>query len=71
MQSKEILILLNGERVKVGSVVDLRSFLINRQEKPELLAIELNGEFIDKSRLSEITLKDGDRLDLIRYMSGG
>ena len=63
-------ILVNGadERCRPGSVASL---VADRGLPPEALVVELNGEVIRQERWSQIQLKDGDRLELLRFVGGG
>lgn len=35
------------------------------------IAIELNEEFVPKAKYTEITLKDGDSLEVVSFVGGG
>ena len=39
--------------------------------KSDRVAVELNREIAPRDRWSEITLKDGDRLEVVHFVGGG
>ena len=40
-------------------------------ENPEMVSVQLNGEFIDKEKLAETYLKESDEIDFLYFMGGG
>lgn len=40
-------------------------------ENPELVSVQLNGEFIAKEKRAVANLKDGDEIDFLYFMGGG
>lgn len=61
---------LNGadEHCRPGSIANL---VADRGLPPEALVIELNGEVIRQERWPQVQLRDGDRLELLRFVGGG
>ena len=47
--------LLTGEKVK----------------SPDMVSVQLNGEFVERSRFPETSVKNGDELDFLYFMGGG
>ena len=39
--------------------------------KPTRIAVELNREIVPRANYSEITLREGDELELINFVGGG
>jgi sulfur carrier protein len=39
--------------------------------KSDRIAVELNREIAPRDRWSQITLKDGDRLEIVHFVGGG
>lgn len=62
---------VNGknEDVKPGSTV--KSFLLEKDINPNIVACELNLEIIRRAELDKKTLKEGDILEIIRMIGGG
>ena len=40
-------------------------------ESPDMVSVQLNGEFIKREDFSSQTLKDGDEVDFLYFMGGG
>ena len=65
-------IFVNGkEKIISDKISSLRGFIgiILKNEKGKI--IELNGKVIKKGEIEGISLKDGDRIELIQFMGGG
>jgi len=65
-------IFLNGkEKILSSNISSLKDFIevILSNEKGKI--IELNGKVIKKVDRDKISLKDGDRIELIQFMGGG
>lgn len=44
---------------------------IAKVENPQMVSVQLNGEFIDRSKFEKTRLKEGDQLDFLYFMGGG
>ncbi|MCK5220816.1 MAG: sulfur carrier protein ThiS [Candidatus Aminicenantes bacterium] len=65
-------IFVNGkEKMISDKISSLKGFvkIILKNEKGKI--IELNGKVIKKGEIEGISLKDGDRIELIQFMGGG
>ncbi|MEN8222760.1 MAG: sulfur carrier protein ThiS [Acidobacteriota bacterium] len=65
-------IFLNGkEKILSSNISSLNEFIeiILRDEKGKI--VELNGKVVKKGERDKISLKDGDRIELIQFMGGG
>lgn len=40
-------------------------------ENPDMVSVQLNGEFVAKGDLGTVRLKDGDEVDFLYFMGGG
>ena len=61
---------INGkpETIEATTVLDV----LNAKEiDPQLVAVELNTEVVEREQLPNTTLKDGDKLEFLFYMGGG
>ena len=48
------------------------SLVFERKKIPlKKVAIELNQEIIDKSKLNKIKLKNNDRIEIVHFIGGG
>lgn len=65
-------IFVNGkERIISDKIPSLSDFIniILKDEKGKI--IEYNGKVVKKGEIERISLKDGDRIELIQFMGGG
>ena len=65
-------IFLNGkEKILSSNISSLNDFIeiILSNERGKI--VELNGKVIKKVDRDKISLKDGDRIELIQFMGGG
>ncbi|WP_124064976.1 sulfur carrier protein ThiS [Clostridium sp. E02] len=53
------------KEVKVEELLEQLGYQITR------VALELNGAMVPRKRLSEITVKDGDVLEIVSFVGGG
>jgi len=66
-------IIVNGEtnelqdaRINLARLLELR-----KVESPEMVAVQLNGEFIDLKSYASTYLKSGDDVEFLYFMGGG
>ena len=66
-------ITVNGEANEIHEAeVNLSKLLELRQvESPEMVAVQLNGEFVDMESYPSTFLKAGDDVDFLYFMGGG
>ncbi len=67
----KITIQLNGAPYAIEGDARLTSLIEKLKMKPTRIAVELNREVIPKSNYAEVTLRDGDELELINFVGGG
>ena len=51
-----------------GSILDL---LKTKKIEPQMVAVEINDNMVDREHLAATQLKEGDRLEFLFYMGGG
>jgi len=61
----------NGKARDVPDGATIRDFLTTLGWKPEWVVVEHNGEPVERARLGEHTLAEGDRLEVVRAVAGG
>ena len=61
---------INGkaEEVPGGSVLDL---LKAKNIEPQMVAVEVNDQMIERTHLGTTSLKEGDQVEFLFYMGGG
>jgi sulfur carrier protein len=62
---------INGERKEFLDPLSLQELVEQLGMKSDRVAIELNREIAARSEWSKITLKDGDRLEIVHFVGGG
>jgi sulfur carrier protein len=65
-----MLVTINGksEEFSGGSVLDL---LKVKKIEPQMVAVEVNDTMLERERLPNTQLKEGDRVEFLFYMGGG
>lgn len=64
--------MLNGEKKQVQDNATISSILTQGQLLPvQRTAVLLNGEIMDRDRLNEKILKQGDEVEVIAIAAGG
>jgi sulfur carrier protein len=61
----------NGKLYEVAPDTTVASFIRERLLDPRLVVVERNGEPLERARYEEVSLSDGDRLELVRAVAGG
>ncbi len=66
-------ITVNGENNELKEIeVNLSKLLELREvESPEMVAVQLNGEFVEMGSYSSTYLKSGDDIEFLFFMGGG
>lgn len=66
---------VNGETrdMDVGELAELCDAVLSEREEnsPKGVAIALNGSVIRRNLWSQTPVKDGDRIEIVRVLSGG
>jgi sulfur carrier protein len=67
----KITIQLNGEPYVIEGDARLTALIETLKMKPTRIAVELNRAIVPRANYSEITLREGDELELINFVGGG
>ena len=62
---------INGEDRDFAAVATLSDLLAQLGMKPDRVAVELNRELAPRDLWKSITLKDGDKLEIVHFVGGG
>ncbi len=62
---------VNGEEMEVSPDFTIGDLLNLLEITPERLAVEKNGHVISRNLLTEMTLKEGDKLEIVKAIGGG
>jgi sulfur carrier protein len=66
-------ITVNGETNELKEIdLNLSKLLVLRKvESPEMVAVQLNGQFVEMNNYSSTYLKTGDDIEFLFFMGGG
>jgi len=65
-------ITVNGEKQEVAEGSTLAELLTkNRVDNPDLVSVQINGEFVDKDAYAATGLTPGQEVDFLYFMGGG
>ncbi|MBI2165317.1 MAG: sulfur carrier protein ThiS [Chloroflexi bacterium] len=64
-------ITVNGSQKELTGPVGLTEFLQGLGVNLQFVAVAHNGEVVPRERYKEVTLKDGDTLEIVRPVGGG
>ncbi|PLX67922.1 MAG: thiamine biosynthesis protein ThiS [Denitrovibrio sp.] len=64
-------IMLNGETVELEAPLTFNELIDKYDMKRETVVVEINGDLPDKSTYGATQTKDGDVIELIRFVGGG
>ncbi|HZT08090.1 MAG TPA: sulfur carrier protein ThiS [Chloroflexota bacterium] len=62
---------VNGKPREIDGEQTILQFLAANGVNPLIVAIEHNGEIIRRERFGEVTLREGDTLEIIHVVGGG
>lgn len=63
---------VNGEQKNYEEVLTVAELLkVEDVSMPDMVTVQLNGEFVDRADFSELKLKDNDEIDFLYFMGGG
>ena len=43
----------------------------NNVEQPDMVSVQVNDDFVDRTEWDDIQIKDGDSVDFLYFMGGG
>ena len=62
---------INGENADGAIGMTLEAYLASKGFDSSRLAVERNGEIVPKASYSQVVLKDGDSVEIVRFVGGG
>jgi sulfur carrier protein len=66
------IIQVNGKNQEVEtplSLIDVMS--INKVTQPEMVSVQVNGEFVSRDDFGAVQISQGDEVDFLYFMGGG
>lgn len=65
-------ITVNGEVQEVQSGISLTELIKqNNVEQPEMVSVQVNDDFVDRTEWDSLEIKEGDTVDFLYFMGGG
>ncbi len=65
-------ITVNGESQDVKLPLTLTELIKqNNVEQPDMVSVQVNDDFVDRTEWDGIQIKDGDNVDFLYFMGGG
>jgi len=63
---------VNGKEQEVEIPIILFDLIKkNNVEQPDMVSVQLNGEFVLRENFSSTEIKEGDEVDFLYFMGGG
>ena len=66
-----ILVKINGDLRELGEATRLVDFLEEHGVDSQFVAVAYNGDVVEKKDYSQVILRNGDVLELVRPVGGG
>jgi sulfur carrier protein len=64
-------VVVNGEPRAIPGPATVLDLLARLNLDPRMVVVELNREIIRRPRVGEVSLKDGDTVELVHFVGGG
>ena len=62
---------LNGDPYEIYNGSSLNELLNTLKIKKNKVAIEVNGEIVEKKKYSNLILRKGDKVEIVKFIGGG
>ena len=62
---------VNGKKVELERPIPLVLYIEGLGVNPRTVAVEHNGEIIQREQFAAVVLKEGDRVEIVRMVGGG
>ena len=63
---------VNGAGQAYSKAVSISELLlVNKVEKPEMVSVQVNGEFVDRDDFETTKVGENDEVDFLYFMGGG
>jgi thiamine biosynthesis protein ThiS len=62
---------INGRQVDLDEPTPLLDYLARLGVDPRAVAVEHNGEIVERERYREVVLRAGDVVEIVRMVGGG
>lgn len=63
---------INGKQQEIKGRLNVAELLVvNKVEMPDMVSVQLNGEFVQRDNFSSVILKENDEVEFLYFMGGG
>ncbi len=62
---------LNGDSYEINNGTNLNELLNKLKIKKNKVAIEVNGEIVEKSKYQKLVLNKNDKVEIVHFIGGG
>ena len=62
---------LNGDFYEINNGTNLKELLNKLKIQKNKVAIEVNGEIVEKNKYSNLILNKGDKVEIVQFIGGG
>ena len=62
---------LNGDPYEINYGINLNELLNKLKIQKNKVAIEVNGEIVEKSKYPNLILNKGDKVEIVQFIGGG
>jgi sulfur carrier protein len=66
-----ISLVVNGKQVQLEGPTPLLTYIDQLGVNPRAIAVEHNGEVLERAAYASVTLREGDRVEIVRMVGGG
>lgn len=67
----ELRVVVNGEPRTITGPATVADLLAQLALDPRMVVVELNREIVRRPRIGEVSLKEGDSVELVHFVGGG
>ena len=62
---------LNGDPYEINNGINLNDLLNKLKIQKNKVAVEVNGEIVEKNKYSNLILNKGDKVEIVQFIGGG
>jgi thiamine biosynthesis protein ThiS len=62
---------VNGKPVQLEGPTPLLAYIDHLGVNPRVIAVEHNGEILERAAYASVMLREGDRVEIVRMVGGG
>ena len=63
---------VNGKEQELEKSINVSDLLVlNKVEMPDMVSVQLNGEFVKREKFASTAIKENDEIDFLYFMGGG